>query len=26
VTVLYFPCRWFARLKAEQRWGWLTYL
>jgi uncharacterized membrane protein len=26
VTALYFPCRWFARVKAERRWPWLSYL
>jgi uncharacterized membrane protein len=26
VTALYFPCRWFARVKAERRAGWLSYL
>jgi hypothetical protein len=26
VTALYFPSRWFARLKAERRAGWLSYL
>jgi uncharacterized membrane protein len=26
VTMLYFPCRWLARLKAERRHPWLGYL
>jgi uncharacterized membrane protein len=26
VTLLYVPCRWFARLKARRRVGWLTYI
>ncbi|HLJ49669.1 MAG TPA: heparan-alpha-glucosaminide N-acetyltransferase domain-containing protein [Bryobacteraceae bacterium] len=26
VIALYFPCRWFARLKAQRRSTWLTYL
>ena len=26
VVLLYFPCRWYARLKAERRDGWLSYL
>jgi hypothetical protein len=26
VVALYFPCRWFSRLKAENKAGWLTYL
>ncbi|MGQ0646371.1 MAG: DUF1624 domain-containing protein [Gemmatimonadaceae bacterium] len=26
VTILYFPCRWYARLKAERRESWLTFL
>jgi uncharacterized membrane protein len=26
VTALYFPSRWFARVKAERREGWLSYL
>lgn len=26
VVVLYFPCRWFARLKATRRSPWLSYL
>jgi uncharacterized membrane protein len=26
VTALYFPCRWFARVKTERRAGWLSYL
>jgi uncharacterized membrane protein len=26
VLVLYFPCRWFARLKARRRDWWLSYL
>jgi uncharacterized membrane protein len=26
VTLLYFPCRWFAGLKARPRAGWLSYL
>jgi hypothetical protein len=25
VTVLYFPCRWFAQLKARQKETWLSY-
>jgi hypothetical protein len=26
VAALYVPCRWFARVKARQREGWLRYL
>ena len=26
VTLLYFPCRWFARVRAERRSPWLSYL
>jgi uncharacterized membrane protein len=26
VMALYFPCRWFARVKAERRSAWLSYL
>jgi uncharacterized membrane protein len=26
VTALYFPCRWFARVKSERRSAWLSYL
>jgi len=26
VTVLYFPCRWFAGVKARSREGWVSYL
>lgn len=26
VTALYFPCRWFARVKVERRSAWLSYL
>jgi len=26
VTILYFPCRWYARVKAERRSPWLSYL
>ncbi|AHG88901.1 hypothetical protein J421_1364 [Gemmatirosa kalamazoonensis] len=26
VTALYFPCRWFARVRAERRSPWLSYL
>lgn len=26
VIALYFPCRWFARLRAERRAAWLSYL
>jgi hypothetical protein len=26
VIVLYFPCRWFERLRATRRWPWLSYL
>jgi uncharacterized membrane protein len=26
VTVLYFPCRWYARVRAERRSKWLSYL
>ena len=26
IAVLYGPCRWFARLKAEGRHGWLRYI
>ena len=26
VTVLYFPCRWYARLRATRRSKWLSYL
>jgi uncharacterized membrane protein len=26
VVLLYFPCRWFARLKASRRSAWLSYL
>lgn len=26
VTALYFPCRWFARVRAEGRRAWLSYL
>ncbi len=26
IVLLYFPCRWFAGLKARRRDGWLTYL
>jgi hypothetical protein len=26
VVLLYFPCRWFARLKATRRSAWLSYL
>ena len=26
VVFLYFPCRWFARLKSERRTWWLSYL
>jgi len=26
VAALYLPCRWYARLKAEKRSYWLSYL
>jgi hypothetical protein len=26
IAVLYWPCRWFARVKAERRDWWLSYL
>jgi len=26
VTILYFPCRWFAGVKARRRDRWLGYL
>jgi hypothetical protein len=26
VTALYFPCRWYAHVKAERRSPWLSYL
>jgi hypothetical protein len=26
VAILYFPCRWFAGLKARSRAAWLSYL
>ena len=26
VAILYFPCRWFARLKAQRSDRWLSYL
>ena len=26
VAVLYFPCRWFARVKARRRSGWASYI
>jgi hypothetical protein len=26
VTILYFPCRWFAGLKARRTERWLSYL
>ena len=26
VVLLYFPCSWFAKLKAHRREGWLKYL
>ena len=26
VVVLYFPCRWFAELKARRAHPWLSYL
>jgi uncharacterized membrane protein len=26
VVILYFPCRWFARLRATRRYPWLSYL
>lgn len=26
VTLLYIPCRWFARLRAERRSSWMTWL
>lgn len=26
VTALYFPCRWYARVRASRRWPWLSYL
>lgn len=26
ITILYFPCRWFARVKAQNPSGWLRYL
>jgi uncharacterized membrane protein len=26
VVALYFPCRWFARVRANRRSGWLSYL
>ncbi|HYA97188.1 MAG TPA: hypothetical protein VEH49_03765, partial [Methylomirabilota bacterium] len=26
VAALYFPCRWFARVRAERRSQWLSYL
>jgi uncharacterized membrane protein len=26
VAILYFPCRWFAQVKARRREGWLRYL
>jgi uncharacterized membrane protein len=26
VIALYFPCRWFERLRATRRWPWLSYL
>jgi hypothetical protein len=26
IAILYAPCRWFARVKAERRHGWVRYL
>jgi uncharacterized membrane protein len=26
VVILYFPCRWFARIKSQGRQGWLRYI
>jgi uncharacterized membrane protein len=26
IVLLYFPCRWFAGLKARHKWSWLRYL
>ena len=26
VAILYFPCRWFAGVKARRREGWLRYI
>ena len=26
VVALVVPCRWYARVKAERRWGWTTYI
>ena len=26
LVILYFPCRWFAELKARKRSAWLSYL
>jgi hypothetical protein len=26
VAILYFPCRWFARVKSRQQGGWLKYI
>jgi hypothetical protein len=26
IAILYVPCRWFARVKAERRDGWVRYL
>jgi uncharacterized membrane protein len=26
VVVLYFPCRWYARVRASKRWPWLSYV
>jgi hypothetical protein len=26
VGILYFPCRWFAGLKARSKAGWMSYL
>jgi uncharacterized membrane protein len=26
VAILYFPCAWFARVKAQRRGGWLSYV
>ena len=26
IAALYAPCRWYARVRAERRWGWTSYI
>jgi hypothetical protein len=25
-AMLFLPCRWYAKAKAERRWGWTAYI